>query len=101
MFEIAAATGRIGFEELVRHDYDVGIRYGSGQWARMLSDRISEEEVFPICSPMLLKQKHGLRTPEDLRFYTIIRIESGVMRDYWQLWLPRCSIPRTGSIRIR
>jgi LysR family transcriptional regulator, glycine cleavage system transcriptional activator len=145
MFEIAAATGRIGdmrnenilrvaclgtfaikclvpklrefrdrfprisihlsklrsFEELVRHDYDVGIRYRSGQWARMLSDRISAEEVFPICGPMLLKQKHGLRTPEDPRFHTIIRIESDVMRDYWQLWLPRCSIPRTDSIRIR
>ena len=131
MFEIAAATGRIGdirnenilrvaclgtfaikclvpklrefrdrfpkisihlttlrsFEELLRHDYDVAIRYGNGQWARMLSDRITEEEVFPICSPTLLKQKPGLRTPADLRFYTIIRTESDVLRDYWQLWL--------------
>lgn len=75
------------FEELLRHDYDVAIRYGNGQWPRMLSDRITEEEVFPICSPRLLRQKPRLRTPADLRFHTIIRTESDVLRDYWPLWL--------------
>jgi LysR family glycine cleavage system transcriptional activator len=75
------------FEELLRHDYDVAIRYGNGQWPHMLSDRITEEEVFPICSPMLLEQNPGLRTLDDLCRQTIIRTESEVLRDYWPLWL--------------
>lgn len=75
------------FEELVRHDYDVAIRYGDGQWPRMLIDRISAEEVFPICSPALMKSPPGLRSPDDLQFYTIVRLESDVLRDYWSLWL--------------
>ena len=75
------------FEETARQDYDVAIRYGDGQWPRMLADRISVEEVFPICSRALLEAAPGLRSPEDLRFHTVIRTESEVLRDYWALWL--------------
>jgi LysR family transcriptional regulator, glycine cleavage system transcriptional activator len=79
-------TTTTSFRELLQHDYDIEIRYGSGDWKNMSADRISEEEVFPICSPRLLKSGSGLRTPDDLRFHTIIRTESDVLRDYWQLW---------------
>lgn len=75
------------FEELVRHDYDVAIRYGNGQWPRVLADQISSEEVFPICSPRLVNGSPGLHKLDDLRFHTIIRTESDVLRDYWPLWL--------------
>jgi LysR family glycine cleavage system transcriptional activator len=75
------------FEDIVRHDYDVAIRYGDGQWPRTLADKIADEEVFPICSPKLLNADPPLRCVEDLRQHTIIRTESAVLRDYWDLWL--------------
>jgi len=75
------------FEELLRHDYDVAIRYGGGQWPRVLADRITVEEAFPICSPALMKSTPGLRSPDDLQFHTVIRTESDVLHDYWSLWL--------------
>jgi LysR family transcriptional regulator, glycine cleavage system transcriptional activator len=75
------------FEEIVRHNYDVAIRYGDGRWPRMLADKIADEEIFPICSPTLLNSDRPLRHLDDLRRHTIIRTESPVLRDYWDLWV--------------
>ena len=34
---------------------DIGIRYGSGQWEGVESELLMSEDVFPVCSPSLLK----------------------------------------------
>ena len=79
----------VSFEHMVRHDYDVGIRYGSGDWPRMHAEKIANEEIFPVCSPMLLRSPPGLRKPENLQAYTIIRTETRILHDDWRLWLER------------
>lgn len=52
---------------------DVAIRYGGGRYAGLTSEFLADEEVFPVCSPQLLRGAHPLRKPEDLRHHTLIR----------------------------
>ena len=83
----------VSFELLQRHDYDVAIRYGSGDWRGFVSQKIAPEEVFPVCSPRLLKSGPALRRPSDLRHHTVIRISSFALRDEWPIWLELAGIP--------
>ena len=52
---------------------DIAIRYGAGDYPGLTAEFLTDEEVFPVCSPALLKGKHALRRPEDLRHHTLIR----------------------------
>jgi LysR family glycine cleavage system transcriptional activator len=91
-------TLRIGtvasFDSLVRHDYDVALRYGTGDWPGFTSNLISPEECFPVCSPKLLKSGPRLRTPEDLRHHTVIRSASHLLGDEWSQWLERAGLKK-------
>jgi LysR family glycine cleavage system transcriptional activator len=73
------------FEHLERHDYDVSIRYGTGDWPDAVVERITSEDIFPVCSPAFLRE-HQLRTPGSLRHQTVIKTESHVLRDFWPIW---------------
>jgi LysR family glycine cleavage system transcriptional activator len=75
-------------------DYDVSIQYGSSEdWPDMVARKIMREELFPVCSPALLKTG-GLRVPRDLTHHTVIRTASPfILRDDWPLWLERAGIP--------
>ena len=71
-----------------RPDYDVAIQYGKGDFLGEGAERICREEVFPVCSPILMEGPNPLRTPEDLRRHTIIRVMSPVIVwDEWPHWL--------------
>lgn len=75
-------------------DCDVSIQFGMGDWPGMIVHKIATEEVFPVCSPDLVKGNRALRTPKDLRFHTIIRPATPViLRDDWPLWLKAAGIP--------
>jgi LysR family glycine cleavage system transcriptional activator len=75
-------------------DYDVAIQYGAGDWAGRSAERISSEEVFPVCSPALVRGPKALRTPEDLRHHTIIRpVSPLIVADEWSRWLEVAGFP--------
>jgi LysR family glycine cleavage system transcriptional activator len=65
-------------------EVDVAIRYGRGQYPGLRSDRLLEEEVFPVCSPSLLERPPPLSTPDDLRHHVLLHDES---YGDWQTWL--------------
>lgn len=47
----------------------------------------------PLCSPKLLRGKHPLRNPEDLRFHTLLHEETPYEgRPKWSNWLKAASI---------
>lgn len=52
---------------------DIAVRYGRGEYPGLTAEFLTDEEVFPVCSPALLKGKHPLRKPEDLKHHTLIR----------------------------
>ena len=70
---------------------DVGIRYGHGKWPGLRSDWLMAEELFPVCSPQLLKGEHPIRTPADLKHHTLL-YSSHDMEDDWRLWLTAADV---------
>ena len=83
----------VSFDLLQHHDYDVAIRYGAGNWRGFVSHKIAPEEVFPVCSPRLLKAGMKLKSPSDLRQHTVIRTSSFALRDEWPQWLEIAGVP--------
>jgi LysR family glycine cleavage system transcriptional activator len=83
----------VSFDLLQHHDYDVAIRYGSGGWRGFVSHKVGPEEVFPVCSPRLLRSGRKLKCPADLCQHTIIRTSSFALRDEWPQWLELAGVP--------
>lgn len=79
-------TTSMELADFARDGVDVGIRYGHGKWSGLRSDWLMAEELFPVCSPALLKGHHPIRTPDDLRHHTLL-YASHDMEDDWRLWL--------------
>ncbi|MFC4272811.1 transcriptional regulator GcvA [Sneathiella chungangensis] len=73
-----------------REDVDVVIRYGHGNYPGLRVDKLLTEEVmFPVCSPSLLDGKHPLRSPADLKYHTLLHDD---MRIDWQAWLTMAGV---------
>lgn len=83
----------VSFDLLQHHDYDVAIRYGAGGWRGFVTHKIAPEEVFPVCSPRLMKSGKKLKSPSDLSQHTIIRTSSFALRDEWPQWLELAGVP--------
>ncbi|ARP81232.1 LysR family transcriptional regulator [Bordetella genomosp. 8] len=77
---------------------DVGIRYGAGVWPGLVSTYLLRDEFFPVCSPALLKGKHPLRTPADLRHHQLIHDLSMVgfaAFPTWRSWLQKAGVAKS------
>jgi LysR family glycine cleavage system transcriptional activator len=85
---ITTSTSLVDFQ---RDNVDAGIRYGRGQWPGVHADWLMADELFPVCSPSLLRGDKPLRTPEDLRDHVLLHTSSS--SDDWRLWLTAASLP--------
>ena len=76
---------------------DIAVRYGAGSYPGLTAEFLTDEEVFPVCSPGLLKGAHALRRPEDLKHHTLIRDHYPID---WAAWLASAGVkgvnPRRG-----
>jgi LysR family glycine cleavage system transcriptional activator len=50
----------------------VMVRFGNGNYPGLQVDKVFSAVYMPVCSPKLIMGKHALRTPEDLRFHTLL-----------------------------
>jgi LysR family transcriptional regulator, glycine cleavage system transcriptional activator len=82
-----STTGKL--TNFVGDGIDIAIRYGGGKYPGLTSEFLTDEEVFPVCSPRLLEGAHPLRKPEDLRHHTLIR--DGYPID-WAAWLSSAGV---------
>jgi LysR family glycine cleavage system transcriptional activator len=83
----------LSYEQMVRHDYDVAIRYGSGNaWRGWHAERLTWEELFPVCSPKFSSARR-LKIPTDLASCTAIRSSSRSLPDEWPGWLGFAGVP--------
>jgi LysR family transcriptional regulator, glycine cleavage system transcriptional activator len=73
-------------------DVDAAIRYGRGHWPGVRSQWLMADELFPVCSPALLKGDKPLRCPEDLAHHTLLH-SSGGFDDDWRQWLTAAGLP--------
>lgn len=73
-----------GLVDFARGDVDIGIRYGRGVYPRLRSDRLLDEDIFPVCSPALMEGEHPLRVPGDLAYQTLLHDDG---HGDWRTWL--------------
>jgi LysR family glycine cleavage system transcriptional activator len=71
----------------IKHNFDIGIWHGSGNWIGVDSVSLGKEEIFPVCSPDFIHNTFSMNKIEDLFKQTILRTVSPVVQDEWQTWL--------------
>lgn len=66
--------------DFAREPVDVGIRFGYGRYAGLRTEKLMDDEYFPVCSPALVKGRARL----DLRRHPLLHDDSP---DTWRRWL--------------
>lgn len=89
--------------DFVTHGIDIGVRYGAGAWPDLTAEKLLDEEVYPVCSPTLLRPKRPPRKPSELagmRFIHDVSIDARLGFATWKAWLDRAGAtdvePRRG-----
>jgi LysR family transcriptional regulator, glycine cleavage system transcriptional activator len=71
------------------------IRFGRGRYKGVRVDKVFSAVYVPVCSPKLLRGKHALKTPADLRHHTLLHddvvVEEGARPD-WGDWLEMAGV---------
>jgi LysR family transcriptional regulator, glycine cleavage system transcriptional activator len=75
--------------DFVNDGIDIAIRYGSGRYPGVKAELLMREEVFPVCSPMLLKGAHPLKSAADLKQHTLIHDSFEID---WAMWLKTAGV---------
>jgi LysR family transcriptional regulator, glycine cleavage system transcriptional activator len=81
--------------DMARGDFDIAIRYGTGRYPGLDVELLLRNEVFPVCSPELLRNGPPLETPDDLARHALIH-DQAVDRDplapTWPMWLKAAGV---------
>jgi LysR family transcriptional regulator, glycine cleavage system transcriptional activator len=80
--------------DFAREDIDLAVRHGDGSDQGLHVVRLCAEELFPVCSPKLLKGRRALRAPVDLRHAVLLHVND---RQDWKKWLDAA---RVGGIDV-
>jgi LysR family transcriptional regulator, glycine cleavage system transcriptional activator len=83
--------------DFVRDSVDVVIRYGRGHYPGLTAERLMGDDYAPVSSPVLLKGKHPLRRPADLRHHVLLH-EEGAEVD-WRMWLMAAGVEGVDASR--
>jgi LysR family transcriptional regulator, glycine cleavage system transcriptional activator len=67
---------------------DLGIRYGPGNWAEVEAEKLSDVEVFPVCSPKLIVGRPDLN-PQDLADFNLLHEQR---KEWWNDWLAAAKV---------
>jgi LysR family glycine cleavage system transcriptional activator len=70
--------------DFVNDGIDIAIRYGRGRYPGLSAELLMMEELAPVSSPTLLEGAHPLKTPEDLKYHTLIHDDFQID---WAMWL--------------
>jgi LysR family glycine cleavage system transcriptional activator len=71
--------------DFARESVDVGIRFGYGRYAGLRSEKLMDDELFPVCSPALVQGRKGQRRLRvDLQRQPLLHDETP---DGWRRWL--------------
>ena len=83
--------------DFARDNVDLAIRYGRGNYPGLGVDRLVGDDYVPVGSPMLLKGKHPLKRPADLRHHVLLH-EEGTEVD-WRMWLAAAGVEGVDATR--
>lgn len=88
--------------DFVAQGVDIGVRYGMGQWSGLAADKLMEEEVYPVCSPELLRTAGRLQAPADLSHETLIQdlsMDGRAGFPTWRAWLDKAGVADVATTR--
>ncbi|WDG08979.1 transcriptional regulator GcvA [Vibrio campbellii] len=74
---------------------DIGVRYGLGCWQGLVAKKLIEEEVYPVCSPILLQEQRRFVSPSDLLKETLIHdlsLDSFTGFPTWSEWFVKAGV---------
>lgn len=89
-FDIASEVRDFGYD-----DIDIGIRFGGGKYPGLIAQRLFENVIIPVCSPLLLRNGPPLNEPVDLLRHTLVHIEwsrQGVTWPNWRMWMAAAGV---------
>src|SRR6516165_10533144 len=81
--------------DLTQGDFDIAVRYGTGNYPGLEVELLLKNEVFPACSPQLLAKSPALSTPDDLPVHNLIHdqaIERDPLVPTWPMWLKAAGV---------
>ncbi|MRW84005.1 transcriptional regulator GcvA [Pseudoduganella sp. FT26W] len=91
--------------DFVAQRIDIGVRYGTGHWPGLAAEKLMDEEVYPVCSPELLREHRVLQHPGELANLTLIHDLS--MDEHqgfptWDAWMRKAGVggARRRGLRI-
>lgn len=87
--------------DFVAQRVDIGVRYGAGNWPGLTAEKLMDEDIYPACSPELLRGGR-LQTPSDLATETLIHdlsMESHAGFPSWNAWLQRAGVTDVTATR--
>ncbi|HKT96611.1 MAG TPA: transcriptional regulator GcvA [Paraburkholderia sp.] len=88
--------------DFVAQGIDIGVRYGTGSWPGLMADKLMDEEVYPVCSPALLRKQGRLQKPADLARQTLIHdrsMDGQTGFPTWSAWLKKAGVQNVGAER--
>jgi len=88
--------------DFIAQRVDIGVRYGAGNWPGLATEKLMDEEVYPVCSPALLHQGHRLKRPGDLAQETLIHdlsMDGHAGFPTWEAWLRKAGAQNIGTSR--
>ncbi|MDP2573352.1 LysR substrate-binding domain-containing protein [Vibrio penaeicida] len=89
--------------DYTREGIDVGIRYGRGQWEGLQSQKLMDEEIFPVCSPEF-SDKHGLTERHAIKWENLpllhdLSVPSGQGYPCWEEWFKKVNTPMSSPTK--
>ena len=71
--------------DFMQTDFHAAVRYGGGNWAQLRAEKMLDDWVFPVASPLLFAKLGGIDTMGDLNKYPLLHSAS----EPWGDWLRR------------
>ena len=87
-----SATDRL--EQVGQGGIDIAIRYGRGRWPGVACEMLLPDDLFPVCSPLLLDGDPPLKEPRDLAHFNLISDSTWQQAqfDFWNQWLEHAGV---------
>jgi LysR family glycine cleavage system transcriptional activator len=70
---------------------DVAIYYGKGSWSGLRADKLHNEYMMPVCSPILFQGDKPLETLDDLSHHQLLH---DVSREAWSQWIRHFNVAK-------
>lgn len=74
------------YSDFARDQVDAALRFGIGKFPGLDAHFLLSEELFPVCSPKLLRGPHPIRKPDDLKHHTLLHNDWSTRIGSWPNW---------------